>query len=176
MRRRSVGLVGRPFGTITAPARLAAVGTVGASAGTVRQFAGEARVQQQIGAAAGQSIGRMGSAAAAFHTSTIPAVATARGFVQQTQAIRAGAAAAGAADHRDGRRDEDVGERSSALSQARAAFTNAASGAERFGRLAGAAAAGGNLLKNAATDLSARSVARGVWRWHARRRRSFASG
>jgi TP901 family phage tail tape measure protein len=149
---RSAGLVGRAFGTITAPARLAAT-TVGAAAGTVRQFAGEARVQQQIGAAAGQSIGRMGSAAAAFHTSTIPAVATARGFVQQTQAIRAGAAAAGAPITAMGAAMRTVGERSASLTQVRTAFTNAASGAERFGRLAGAAAAGGTLLKTAAGGL-----------------------
>jgi TP901 family phage tail tape measure protein len=147
-----LGLVGKTVGLVTAPAR-AAVGAVGSVAGVLRQFNDEARVQQQIGAAAGQSIGRMGSAAAAFNTSAIPAVASARGFVEQTRAIRDGAAGAGQPINTMSAAVQTLVERSSSLSQARAAFDNAASGAERFGKLAGTAAAGGSLLKSASTGL-----------------------
>jgi TP901 family phage tail tape measure protein len=147
-----LGLVGKTVGLVTAPAR-AAVGAVGSVAGVLRQFNDEARVQQQIGAAAGQSIGRMGSATAAFNTSAIPAVASARGFVEQTRAISAGAAAAGQPISTMSAAVGTLVERSSSLSQARAAFDNAASGAERFGKLAGTAAAGGSLLKSASAGL-----------------------
>jgi TP901 family phage tail tape measure protein len=147
-----LGLVGKSVGVITAPAR-AAVGAVGGVATVLRQFNDEARVQREIGAAAGQSISRMGSAAAAFNTSAIPAVASARGFVEQTRAIQAGAAAAGQPINALGAAVGTFVERSSALSQARDRFKEVASGTERFGKLAGTAAAGGNLLKTAAGGL-----------------------
>jgi hypothetical protein len=147
-----LGLVGKSVGVITAPAR-AAVGAVGSVAGVLRQFNDEARVQREIGAAAGQSIGRMGSAAAAFNTSAIPAVASARGFVEQTRAIRDGAAASGQPINALSAAMGTLVERTSALSQARDRFNDAASGAERLGKLAGTAAAGGSLLKSAATGI-----------------------
>jgi hypothetical protein len=147
-----LGLVGKTVGLVTAPAR-AAVGAVGSVAGVLRQFNDEARVQQQIGAAAGQSIGRMGSAAAAFNTSAIPAVASARGFVEQTRAIRDGAAGAGQPISTLSAAMGTLVERTSALSQARDRFNEVSSSTERFGKIAGTAAAGGSLLKNAATGL-----------------------
>ncbi len=147
-----LGLVGKTIGVITAPAR-AAVGAVGGVVGVIRQFNDEARVQREVGAAAGQSVGRLGGAVAAFGSSTIPAVAGARGFVEQTRAIQAGAAAAGQPINALGAAVGTLVERSSALSQARDRFNEAASGAQRFGKLAGTAAAGGSLLKNAATGL-----------------------
>jgi TP901 family phage tail tape measure protein len=147
-----LGLVGKAVGVITAPAR-AATGAIGGAVGVIRQFNDEARVQREIGAAAGQSIGRMGAAAAAFNTSAIPAVAAARGFVEQTRAIKEGAAGAGQPISTLGAAMGTLVERTSALSQARDRFNEVSSSTERFGKLAGAAAAGGTLLKNATSGL-----------------------
>ncbi|WP_409186496.1 phage tail tape measure protein [Amycolatopsis sp. VS8301801F10] len=149
---RKVGLVGSAFGTLTAPARAVASG-LGSAVNVVRQFGDEARIQRAVAEQAGSSIGRMGSAAAAFNTSAIPAVAATRGFVEQTRAIRDGAAAAGTPISTMGAAMGTIVERSSALSAARAAFDNASGGAERFGKVAGVAAAGGSLLKSAASGL-----------------------
>ncbi|WP_116206222.1 phage tail tape measure protein [Amycolatopsis circi] len=170
---RKVGLVGSAIGTLTAPVRAVASG-IGGAVGTLRQFGNEAAAQRSIAqstsgylslqangfrslaseaAASGQSVGRAGSYMAAFNTSTIPAVAAARGFVEQTRSIRDGAAAAGTPISAMGAAMGTIVERSSALSAARAAFDNASGGAERFGKLAGTAAAGGSLLKSAASGL-----------------------
>jgi TP901 family phage tail tape measure protein len=149
---KKVGLVGSAIGTITAPAR-AVVSGLGGAVSTLRQFGDEARVQRELSAAAGESVGRLGSAAAAFNTSAIPAVASARSFAEQTRSIRDGAAAAGQPISTLGAAVGTLVERSSTLSQARDRFNEVSSSTERFGKLAGAAAAGGTLLKNAAGGL-----------------------
>lgn len=178
---RKVGLVGSAIGTITAPVRAVASG-LGSAVSTIRQFGDEAAAQRAIAqstsgylslqakgfrsvaseaAASGQSVGRLGSYMAAFNSSTIPAVAATRGFVEQTRAIRDGAAAAGTPISTMGAAMGTIVERSSALSAARAAFDNASGGAERFGKVAGVAAAGGSLLKSAASGIM--GVLGGPW-------------
>lgn len=119
----------------------------------IRQFAGEMRVQQGLAASSGQEIGKLSAAMAAYRTSTVPAVAAARGFTDQTAAIRAGAAAAGEPIGRMSAALGTLTERSSTLSSMRTAFDNASSGAERFGTAAGLAAAGGTGLRAAASGL-----------------------
>ncbi|HEY3557404.1 MAG TPA: phage tail tape measure protein [Kribbella sp.] len=147
-----LGLVGKAVGVITAPAR-AAAGAVGGVVNVVRQFNDEARVQRELGAAAGESVGRLGGAVAAFNSSAIPAVGVARRFVEQTRDIQAGAAAAGQPINALSAAVGTIVERSSTLSRAKQAFNDAADGAQRFGKLAGVAAAGGSLLKDAASGL-----------------------
>lgn len=151
---RQTGLLGRSLGAILTPVRLAASG-IGGVVGTVRQFNGEARVQRQLAAASGVEIGRLGGAVAAFNTSAIPGVVAARGFAEQTGAIRAGAAAAGTPISLMGAAIGTLVERSSTLSTMRDAFTNAASGAARFSRTAGLAAASAVGLRAAAGGLLA---------------------
>jgi len=146
------GLLGRTFSLLTAPVRVAASGVQGV-VGTLRQFNDEARVQQVLAEQAGQSVGRLGGAAAAFNTSTIPAVASARGFAEQTAAIRDGAAAAGQPISLMGAAIGTLVERSSTLSAMRDSFREASDGASRFGTLAGVAAAAGTGLKSAAGGL-----------------------
>lgn len=102
---RRTGLMGRAFSAVTAPVRLLAGGLSGV-AGTVRQFNDEARVAQSLGglrthitnigagaAVAGPPVGRLAGYTAAFNTSTIPAIAAARAFRDQTVAIRNAAVA-----------------------------------------------------------------------------------
>lgn len=146
------GLLGRSLNLVTAPVRLAASG-IGSMAGTLRQFSDEARLQRGIADQAGESIGRLGSYAAAFNTSAIPAVAAARSFADQTSAIRDGAAAAGQPISAMGAAIGTLVERSSTLSAMRDAFNNASDGATRFGTAAGVAAAAGTGLKSAAGGL-----------------------
>lgn len=149
---KQTGVFGRAMGAVLAPVRIAAAG-ITSTVGVVRQFNDEARVQQSVAAGAGVQIGRMGAAAAAFNTSTIPAVATARGFAEQTAAIRAGAAAAGQPISAMGAAIGTLVERSSTLSAMRASFDTASAGATRFGAAAGTAAAAGTGLRLAAGGL-----------------------
>lgn len=119
----------------------------------LRQFTGEMRLQQSLAAANGQGISQMGAAMAAYRQSTVPAVAAARDFADQTSAIRAGAAAAG---QPIGVMSAAIGtlvERSPALTSMRTAFNDAAAGATRFGTAAGVAAAAGSGLRTAASGL-----------------------
>lgn len=146
------GFLGRSLNLMTAPVRIAASGLSGA-ANSIRQFSDEARVQRSIADQAGESVGRLGSYAAAFSTSTIPAVASARAFTEQTSAIREGAAAAGQPISAMGAAIGTLVERSSTLSAMREAFSNASDGATRFGTAAGVAAAAGTGLKAAAGGL-----------------------
>ncbi|MGB3443894.1 MAG: phage tail tape measure protein [Actinophytocola sp.] len=149
---RQAGLLGRAWSTVTAPVQLAASG-IGSAVGVVRQFNDEARVQRAVATEAGDSVGRLGTYAAAFNTSTIPAIAAARGFAEQTSAIRDGAAAAGQPISTMGAAVGTLVERSPALSAMKASFDRASSGAERFGRTAGIAAAAGSGLRSAAGGL-----------------------
>jgi TP901 family phage tail tape measure protein len=146
------GFLGRTLNLMTAPVRLAASGISGV-AGTLRQFNDEARVQRTLADQAGESVGRLGSYAAAFNTSAIPAVASARSFAEQTAAIRDGAAAAGQPISAMGAAVGTLVERSSTLSSMRDAFHSASEGATRFGTAAGVAAAAGTGLKAAAGGL-----------------------
>lgn len=146
------GLFSRAVGLVTAPVRLVASG-LSSAVSTVRQFAGEMDVQRGLAAASGSEMGRLSASMAAFQTSTIPGIAAARGFAEQAAAIRAGAAGAGEPISRMGSAISVLVERSPALSQMRDAFHNAADGADRFGRLAGTAAAAGTGLKIAAGGL-----------------------
>lgn len=146
------GLFGRVVSGLTAPVR-AVASVVGSATSTVRQFAGEMEVQRSLAGASGESVGRLGSAVSAFNTSTVPAVATAREFRDQTVAIRDGAAAAGEPISTFTAALGTLVERSPALSAMRDSFNNAADGAERFGGLAGTAAAAGTGLKLAAGGL-----------------------
>jgi len=149
---RQAGLLGRAWSTVTAPVR-AATGVVSGAVGVVRQFNDEARVQRTVADQAGESVGRLGGYAAAFNTSTVPAIAAARGFAEQTSAIRDGAAAAGQPISTMGAAVGTLVERSPALSAMKASFDNASSGAQRFGRMAGFAAAAGSGLRSAASGL-----------------------
>ncbi|WP_432845971.1 phage tail tape measure protein [Amycolatopsis sp. CA-161197] len=146
---KKLGAVGKTLGTLTAPVR-GVTSAIGGAVGVVRQFADEARVQGDLAAKSGQEVGKLGAAMSAFESSTIPAVAAARNFRDQTRAISEGAAAAGEPISKLGATFSTLVERSSALSKARDAFNTAASGAERLGKLTGAAAASGSLLKSAA--------------------------
>lgn len=146
------GVLGRSLNLVTAPVRLAASGITSA-AGTIRQFNDEARVQQQLAGQAGESVGRLGAYAAAFNTSAIPAVATARSFAEQTSAIRDGAAGAGQPISLMGAAFGTLVERTPALAQMKSAFQEASVGAERFGRTAGIAAAASSGLRSAGTGL-----------------------
>jgi TP901 family phage tail tape measure protein len=145
-------LFGRAVSGLTAPVR-AAASVVGGATNTVRQFAGEMAVQRSLAEATGQSVGRLGSAVNAFNTSTVPAVAAARSFAEQTSAIKAGAAAAGAPIGTFSAALGTLVERSPALSAMKDSFTTASEGAQRFGGLAGTAAAAGTGLKLAAGGL-----------------------
>jgi TP901 family phage tail tape measure protein len=149
---RQTGLFGRTVGLALAPVRLAAAG-MSSAAGVIRQYNSEASAQRVYAAQAGESVGRLGGYMAAFRTSTIPAVAAARGFSEQTAAIRAGAAAAGQPIGVMTAAMGTLVERSPALSAMRGAFDNASAGAVRFGRTAGVAAAAGKGLQLAASGL-----------------------
>jgi TP901 family phage tail tape measure protein len=146
------GFLGRSLNLMTAPVRIAASG-VGGVVGTLRQFNDEARVQRSLADQAGESVGRLGSYAAAFNTSAIPAVSAARSFAEQTSAIREGAAAAGQPISAMGAAIGTLVERSDTLSAMRDAFHSASEGATRFGTAAGVAAAAGTGLKAAAGGL-----------------------
>ncbi|AXX32072.1 Phage tail length tape-measure protein [Actinosynnema pretiosum subsp. pretiosum] len=113
----------------------------------LRQFGGEMRTQQALAQSSGQEVGRLGAAMAAYRTSTVPAVATARDFTDQTAAIRAGAAATGEPIGRMSAAMGTLAERSPALASIRGSFEQAASGATRFGAAAGVAAASGTALR-----------------------------
>ncbi len=151
---RQTGLFGRAVGIALTPVRLAAAG-VSSAAGVIRQYNSEAAAQRVYAAQAGESVGRLSGYMSAFHTSTIPAVAAARGFAQQTSAIRAGAAGAGQPIGVMTAAMGTLVERSPALSAMRGAFDNAAAGATRFSRTAGVAAAAGKGLQLAAGGLMA---------------------
>lgn len=146
------GLFGKAVSGLTAPVKVAA-STVSGAVGTLRQFSGEMQVQQALAKASGDSIGKMGAAAAAFNTSTIPAVRTASEFVSQTKEIQAGAAAAGSPINGFSAAIGTLVERSPALSAMKGSFDTASAGASRFGTLAGTAAAAGTGLKAAAGGL-----------------------
>lgn len=146
------GLLGKAASAITAPIRGAASG-LGAAAGTARQWSSEMALQRGLAESSGQGIGRMASAAAAFNTSAIPAVAAARSFRDQTVAIREGAAGAGAPISAMGAAMGTIVERSSGLSAVKSAFQGASDGADRFKTTAGLAAAAGTGIKSAASGL-----------------------
>lgn len=149
---KKTGLFGRTVSTVTAPVRFLATG-VGGVVKTVKQFNDESRVQQQLLRQTGLEMGRARSFVDAYRTSTIPAVAATRGFTDQMSAIRAAATASGAPISAFGAALQTITERVPALSSARDAFNNAATGATRFGKTAGTAAAAGSLLKSGATGL-----------------------
>ena len=170
---KSTGLLGRAFSTVTAPVRLVA-GGLSSVASTVRQFNDEARVAQSLGglrdhitnigagaATAGPAVGKLAGYTAAFNTSTIPAVAAARSFRDQTVAIRDAAAGAGQPMSAFGAAIGTVVERSSGLSAVAASFTRASTAVDgtgsAFGRLAavaaGTTAAVGTGLVRAASGL-----------------------
>lgn len=119
----------------------------------VRQFSDEMQVQRSLASQNGEAVGRLGSAMAAFNTSTVPAVAAARSFRDQTVAIRDGAAAAGQPIGRMSAAMGTLVERSPALSAMRSAFESASQGAERFGTAAGVAAAAGSGLRSLGSGL-----------------------
>lgn len=146
---QKTGIFGRAVGLVAAPVRLVASG-LSSAAGTVRQFSGEMQVQRALAASSGSEMGKLSASMQAFHTSTIPAIAATRGFAEQAGAIRSGAAAAGEPISRMGAAISVLTERSPALSQMRDAFNTAADGADRFGRIAGTAAAAGTGLRLAA--------------------------
>lgn len=118
-----------------------------------RQFSDEMKVQRGLAQQNGEAIGRLGSAVAAFNTSTVPAVAAARSFRDQTVAIREGAAAAGQPIGVMSAAMGTLVERSPALSAMRSAFESASEGAERFGTAAGVAAAAGSGLRSLGSGL-----------------------
>lgn len=149
---QKTGLFSRALGLVSAPVKLVASG-MSSAAGTVRQFSDEMSVQRGLAGQAGEKIGALRGAVDAFHTSTIPAVAAVRGFTDQMGAIKEGAAAAGQPVTAFGAAIGTVVERSSALSQAKQAFSDASEGADKFGRSAGVAAAAGSLLKNAGSGI-----------------------
>ncbi|WNV89024.1 phage tail tape measure protein [Umezawaea sp. Da 62-37] len=119
----------------------------------VRQFSDEMAVQRSLATANGEAVGRLGSGMAAFNTSTVPAVASARAFRDQTVAIKDGAAAAGQPISTMSAALGTLVERSPALSGMRAAFQDASQGVERFGTAAGIAAAAGSGLKSLGSGL-----------------------
>jgi TP901 family phage tail tape measure protein len=121
--------------------------------GGLRQFSGEMRVQRELAAQNGDQIGRLGAAMAAYRTSTVPAVATTRDLTDQIGAVRAGAAAVGEPIGRVSAAMGVLAERVPLVGRMREAFTDAASGADRFGTAAGVAAASGTALRSAAGGL-----------------------
>jgi TP901 family phage tail tape measure protein len=149
---KKTGLLGKAFTAVTLPARAVASGISGV-VGTVRQFNGEAKLQQTLIAQSGIEMGRLRGYVNAYQTSAIPAVAVTRDFANQTMAIRDGAAAAGQPINLMSAAVGTLVERSPALSAMREAFNNAASGATRFSKLAGSAAAAGSLLKSAGSGI-----------------------
>lgn len=161
-----IGAVAQGFASLPGPVQSAvlalvafkvaqnALGNTTAFSG-LRQFSAEMRLQQALAQQSGESVGRLGSAMAAFNTSTVPAVAAARGFRDQTVAIRDGAAAAGQPIGVMSAAMGTLVERTPALSAMREAFQNASAGAERFGTAAGIAAAAGTGLRSAASGIVA---------------------
>lgn len=119
----------------------------------LRQFSGEMKVQTDLGLHYGRTLTTMGAAAAAFNTSTIPAVAAARSFRDQVVAIQAGAAAGGTSVSTMSATISTLAERSPAVAAMKESFDRASAGAERFGTAAGVAAAAGTGLKGAAGAL-----------------------
>ncbi|MDF2968941.1 MAG: phage tail tape measure protein [Nocardioidaceae bacterium] len=119
----------------------------------IRQFSDEMRVQRSLAAANGEEVTRLGSAMAAYRTSTVGAVAATRDFTDQTAAVRAGAAAAGQPIGVMTAALGTLSERSSTLATLRTSFEGAAAGATRFGTAAGIAAASGTGLRLAAGGL-----------------------
>ena len=149
---KKAGLLGRTVSTVTAPVRLLATG-VGAAATTARQFNDEARVQQALLRQSGVEVSRLRGFVDAYQTSAIPAVASTRNFTQAVGQAKAAAAGAGSPISSIGAAMSVIADRSPALSAARTAFDNASSGATRFSRTAGTAAAAGSLLRSGATGL-----------------------
>lgn len=149
---RQTGLLGRSLGVVLTPVRLAASG-IGSVVGTARQLNDEARLQQVLLRQSGLEMSRFTGYMGALQTTSIPAIAAARGFAQQTAAIRAGAAAAGQPIGVMSAALGTLVERSPALTSMRAAFENASAGADRFSRTAGVAAAAGRGLSLAAGGL-----------------------
>lgn len=149
---KQTGLLGRTLSTVTAPVRAVASG-IGSAVGAVRQFNSEAAGQQALLRNSGIEMGRWTGAVAAYQQTTIPAIAFTRDFAQQTAAIRDGAAAAGQPISTMGAAIGTLVERSSTLSAMKTAFDDASTGAERFGRTAGIAAAAGVGLKSAGAGL-----------------------
>lgn len=121
--------------------------------GTLRQFGNDLATTGVQGGQAAQKLSTMGAAAAAFETSTVPAVAAARDFRDQTVAIKEGAAAAGQPISTMSAALGTLVERSPLLSAMKSSFNEASQGAERFGTAAGIAAAAGTGLKGAASGL-----------------------
>jgi TP901 family phage tail tape measure protein len=115
----------------------------------LRQFSGEMKVQQALGLQYGRTLGTMGSAAAAFNTSTIPAIASARSFRDQVVAIREGAAAGGTSVSTLSATISTLAERSPLVARMKDSFEGAAKSTERFGTASGIAAAAGTGLKGA---------------------------
>jgi TP901 family phage tail tape measure protein len=146
------GLFGRAIGLVSAPVKLVASG-MSSAVGTFRQFSSEMAVQRGLASQSGSEMGRLGASVQALHTSTIPAIATVRGFAKQVGQIKAGAAGAGQPISTMSAAIGTLVERSSTLSSARDAFNTASEGAERFGRTAGTAAAAGSLLKSAGSGI-----------------------
>lgn len=120
----------------------------------MRQFSSEMQVQRALAAQSGESLSRYGAAMAAFESSTVRGVAAARGFRDQTVAIRDGAAAVGQPISTMSASIGALGERVPVIAQMRSAFSEAAAGAERFGVGAGLAAAGATGLKAGFSGLS----------------------
>ncbi len=150
--RTSGTLFGNTLNAVTAPARALAAG-VTTAAGAFRQFGGEMRVQQGLAASAGQSIGRLGAAQAAFQTSTLGAVAAARGFSQQVSALRAAATATGQPISAVAASMSALGQRVPLITQMGAAFSSASASVGRFGAAAGVAAAAATGLRGIGTGL-----------------------
>jgi TP901 family phage tail tape measure protein len=146
------GLLGRAFSAVTAPVRIAASG-LSAATNTVRQFGGEVALQRGLIEQSGVSIGRLQGAVHAFEVSTIPAVAAARNFRDQTGAIRDAAAATGQPISAMGAAIGTLVERSTGMSQIRDSFHSASEGATRFSTAAGLAAGAGTGLKLAGQGL-----------------------
>lgn len=119
----------------------------------LRQFSGEMKVQQALGLQYGRTLGTAGSAMAAFNTSTIPAIATARSFRDQVVAIKEGAAAGGTSVGTMSASISAMATRSPLVASMKDAFENAARSTERFGTAAGVAAAAGAGLKGVAGGL-----------------------
>jgi TP901 family phage tail tape measure protein len=121
--------------------------------GTLRQFGHDLSDVGIDTYTTAQGLNRMGAAAAAFESSTVPAVVAARNFRDQTVAIRDGAAAAGQPISLMSAAIGTLVERSPALTAMRSAFQTASESVEHFGTAAGVAAAAGSGLKSIAGGL-----------------------
>jgi TP901 family phage tail tape measure protein len=119
----------------------------------LRQFSGEMKVQRELGLWYGRTLTTSGAAMAAFNTSTIPAIASARSFRDQVVAIKEGAAAGGTSVSTMSASISAMATRSPLIAAMKDSFEGAAKSTERFGTAAGIAAAAGTGLKGAASGL-----------------------